>query len=513
MSHGYVTDVTYVRNFDNDLSPSRLRLVAALNGFPTPPAEDFDYCELGCGHGDTIVALAAANPRARFLGVDLVPDHVACAKRLATDGRVDNVRFLERDFADFAGEAIPDLNFVCAHGVLSWIAPEKRRALLAFAAAKLKPGGLLYVSYNAMPGWASVEPLRQLLLSPTAGLEGDSLERARAGLAFAKQMRDGGAEYFADNPSAREMLATMEAQGLPYIVHEYLHAHWVPMYFAQVAWEMAQNDLHFVGELPLHLNFRDLAIPPALAKLFENVTDRATFESLKDFALNTFLRKDIYVKGAPRRSAAATDAYFDSTAFGLLSTRPIERKVSLPHAPLRLEGAAYDALFAALAAGAATVKELAERPGLAGLGASKVRSSLLRALLADYATPMLQSTRAVETPAEHVRPRVLSDYNRSVLQRPLPSDSPLALASPVTGTGIAIDTLQAIAIRLLTEIPPEESHEWVRALVQKRVLRLDVANRAIEDEEQQTRFILEGVAEFRRIGLAKLLELKILGEL
>ncbi|MEO8878049.1 MAG: class I SAM-dependent methyltransferase, partial [Polyangiaceae bacterium] len=100
MNAEYVTDVPYGRTFIDDISPSRLRLVAALNGFPIPPADDFDYCELGSAHGDTTAVLAAANPRARFIGVDLSPAHTAIAKRQAADGQLDNVRFLERDFED-----------------------------------------------------------------------------------------------------------------------------------------------------------------------------------------------------------------------------------------------------------------------------------------------------------------------------------------------------------------------------------------------------------------------------
>ena len=82
----YVTDVPYLRSFVRDLSPLTLRLVAALNGFPTPPRDDFDYCELGSAHGDTTATLAAAYPHARFLGVDINPQHIASAHHLAAEG-------------------------------------------------------------------------------------------------------------------------------------------------------------------------------------------------------------------------------------------------------------------------------------------------------------------------------------------------------------------------------------------------------------------------------------------
>ena len=374
VSAEYVDDLPYVRHFIADLSPARLRLVAALNGLEPPPDVDFDYCELGCAHGDTLVALAAAYPEARFLGVDLSAAHVASAKRLARDGAVENVGVLERDFADLVSEDIGEFDYIVAHGVLSWVSPDKRKALLDFAKAKLKPGGLLHVSYNAMPGWASVEPLRQLLLfggaAAARGAAADSsLERARRGLAFAQSMERAGADYFAKNPAASEMLETMAKAGLPYVVHEYLHEHWAPMYFARVAWEMAASDLHFVGGLPVHSNFRDTAVSEAQERLLATVTDRATFESLKDFATDEFFRRDVFVKGTPPRSAATTNLYLDATTWGTLSSElPAGRTVRLPHRTVSLEGSTFEALFAALAAGPTTLPVLAARPELAGVG-------------------------------------------------------------------------------------------------------------------------------------------------
>src|SRR5579862_9277330 len=108
----YVTDVPYVRAFVGDLSPATIRLVAALNGFAPPAGDDFAYCELGCAHGDTTAPLAAAYPRARFFGVDINPHHIASANRLAFEGKLENVRFLEKDFEDLTRDEIPALDFV-----------------------------------------------------------------------------------------------------------------------------------------------------------------------------------------------------------------------------------------------------------------------------------------------------------------------------------------------------------------------------------------------------------------
>ena len=508
----YVNDVPYVRHFVGELSPARLRLGAAMNGLTPPPGDELDYCELGCAHGDTLAALAAAHPHGRFLGIDISAVHIASAKRLARDGGLENIGFLERDLADLLHEDIGEFDFIVAHGLLSWVSPEKRHALLAFAQAKLKPGGLLYVSYNAMPGWASVEPLRQLLLSPIGGAEGTSVERAQRGVAFARVMEASGAEYFTRNPAASEMLATMEKAGLPYVVHEYLHEHWAPMYFARVAWEMAASDLHFVGALPLYLNFRDMAIPESLEKVFATITDRITFESLKDFAINEFFRRDIYVKGKVARSAEATDAYLDAGTWGTLTTRlPDERTVTFVHRKLDLAGPTYDALFTAIAEGATTLEVLAQRPELEAIGPVKLRAALSRLLIADRVIPMQRPALAARGVADRDGARfcVPSVYNQMMLRR-LSGDAPIVMASTVAGTAFPISALDGLAIRVFTEAAAEGREQWIRDFVGKHVLRLAVGERVIEDQAEQRSVILEATRNLRVHRLAKLVEIDVL---
>jgi SAM-dependent methyltransferase len=506
----YVTDVAYVRGFERDLSPARLRLVAGLNGFHAPPGDGFDYCELGCAHGDTTAALAAAYPRARFVGVDLNAEHIASANALATGGRLDNVRFLEKDFEALLGEDLPELDYITAHGVLSWVGPKKRKAVLEFASNKLKPGGLLYVSYNALPGWAAVEPLRQLIVARADLAAGNSVERARHGVDFAKLMNDKGAEYFKGNHAAKAMLETMEKLGLPYVVHEYMHAHWVPMYFAQIAAEMAAQDLYFVGQLPLYLNYRDLAIPETLAPVFQGVGDRVTFESLKDFAVNESFRRDVYVKGTGGRSDLATREYLDGTIFGVLGEEgPIQRDVRLPHHTLHFAGAIFDALVPGLLEGATTVAELAARPDLLGFGLPRVRDAVMRLVLSGQVSPMREATRA-NGELEVRRLRVPLPYNQWVLHHGVSSESPVVLASTSAGNGIELSAVEGVALVLLTDVAPDARRESVRALCRRESFRLSIGGRVIEDKEEQERSLLAEVDKLSVRWVPKMLELGIL---
>ncbi len=508
----YVDDVPYIRQFVSDLSPGALRLVAALNGLEPPPLRDFDYCEVGCGHGDTVCALAAAYPDARFVGVDINPEHIASAKRLARDGALENIGFLERDFGDLIGDDsdLGELDYIVAHGVLTWVSAEKRRQLLELACAKLKPGGLLFVSYNAMPGWASVEPLRQLLLSPVGSDgSGPALDRARAGLHFAQAMQAAGALYFEKNPSAAEMLATMSKTDLRYVVHEYMHDHWSPMYFARVAWEMAAHDLHFAGVMPAFLNFRDMAVPASLEGIFDGVKDRVTFEAMKDFAINEFFRRDVYVHGARPRTTDSTNAYLDDTPFAARALAvPESRKVDLPHRAVLLEGPEFDALLEALGDGAATLAELAARPALARFGIEKLRTAMVRLVVGDLAMPLRERTRRADAKANAAY-RVPSVYNQTMVRR-LSSPTPLVFVSELAGQAFPVSSLDVLAVKVLTEAPPDGRDAWIRDLVGKNVLRLRVGERVYEKPDEQAQAIREAVDRLVAHRLSALVELGVL---
>ena len=503
--HEYVMDVPYIRSFMDDLSPARLRLVAALNGLVPPPAEDFDYCDLGSGHGDTTVTLAAAYPRARFFGVDLNPEHVGTARESAKEGGLDNVSFVEHDFTDLAGQGLPSFDYICPHGVLSWIAPETRAALLTVAAAKLKPGGLLYVGYNALPGWAVIEPLRRLLSERAAAAEGDSRARARAAVQFARELAAAGSRYFTRNQPAMDMLATMDKSGLTYVVHEFLHDHWIPMYFADLAREMAERDLHFVGQLPAYLSSRELGVPPGVAELLKGVGDRDTYESLTGYATNQFFRRDVYVKGRQACAGASTQAYLDATPFASLAG-VVARTVNLAFHSIDFVGDLFDALLPILEEGAAPLSELAARPELARYGVQRLRNALHRLVVSGQLSPLLRPTATA--PPHHGPYRVPLAYNRAVFHRPFASAAPFAFASPVAGTGIVLSPLQVAALRVLTEGRQADRPDRIRALAEEAALALGGQDHAGVEPLTEASVARE-VERMRREQLGKLVELGI----
>jgi SAM-dependent methyltransferase len=520
MSSGYITDVAYPRAFVPQVSPALLRLVAAVNGHPAPPEDDFDYCDLGCASGDTITTFAAANRGARFVGVDFNAQHIAQARERARQGELENVRFLERDFADLAKDDLPAFDFIVAHGLWSWVSPKKRDAILEFVRGHLKPGGLFYVSYNALPGWAAIEPLRRLMreLAPATSAKAGSLERARDGFAFAQRLADSGAAYFASHPTAKSMLALMQKGGSAYVAHEYFHDDWEPMYFADVARTLTASGLGFLGQVPLYANVRELAIPPSLKKVAESVTDRVTLEGLKDFATNELFRSDVYVQGKVARSVAETRYYFEGTPFGTLALlAQVKRDVRLPFYTLEYKGPIYDAILAVIAERPSTAMELVQGSTLGWDGQMRVGDCLLNLALGGQVVPMRPAPPLADAPSvptsASTHYTLLDPYNRLVLEEALAETGPLVLASPVTRDGVHISLLDALCIQLVTTgaLDPSGYGDAVRAYARTRPMPLAFGDRKIKDAEELTRIMARETERFRSGSLPRLVLLGVLG--
>ena len=195
---GYISDIEYGPGFYAEQTPAHLDIVCLLRGIEPPVAkgEAFAYCELGCGVGQTALVVAAANPQADVWGFDFNPAHIARARLLARQGAVDNIRFEEDSFEQLAdGERadLPLFDYITLHGVWSWVSLENRQHIVRFIDRYLKPGGLVYVSYNAQPGWSNAGPLQRLLRMGAGLSQARSDKRVLQALDLAQAFSEAGA--------------------------------------------------------------------------------------------------------------------------------------------------------------------------------------------------------------------------------------------------------------------------------------------------------------------------------
>lgn len=231
-----------------------------------------------------------------------MPSHIDFATRLAHAAGASNVTWFADDFADAAEREIGPFDYIVAHGVYSWIGPEVVEAFHRFVDRHLAPGGLLYVSYNAMPGWASDLPLQHILRSLATYQSGPSQHRVVAAGRIVRTLVEAGAIGLVSSPAA---CAWGTGSHKPaYLAHEYLAPAWRALYVDEVCGAMASIGLKLVGNASLAENFDALVLRRRERESLIPFSDAGNLRELvRDVLLNTRFRYDVYAKGSARLDA------------------------------------------------------------------------------------------------------------------------------------------------------------------------------------------------------------------
>lgn len=454
---GYVVDIDYTDGYYGELAPGLLRFVALLAGLPdTSPAGRYNYCELGCGNGRSVVLHAAAEPDGRFFGVDFNPAHIRNARNLAQEGGTANAIFLEKSFAELLQVDLPEMDFITLHGVHSWVSVENRGHIDAFIRQRLKPGGLVYVSYNCLPGLSAVQPLQRLMVAHASQSNGPLGSRIRDALQFANRLDQAGALYFKSNPLAKLRLTSLAKQNTGYLAHEYFNASWLPVYHADLVAEMQAAQMAYIGSALLVDNFPQFALTPEHARLLEGIEDRALAETIKDFARNATFRRDVFARGAPRVNANELDALLGRHRFCLARPRSIcHLTAKVPAGDITLQADIHVPVLDALARSALTLDELAAAPETKGLTRVQLRETVFALTAVGNVVP------ALPIEGESARRNACSQFNARVLARPSSTTGHgNTLASPVMGCGVQMGYIDLLFIAA----PRSEKEAIVHAL-------------------------------------------------
>ncbi|NYZ17599.1 methyltransferase domain-containing protein [Azospirillum sp. RWY-5-1] len=475
-SAGYVSDIEYLPGFYREQGPAHLHLTCLINGIEPPDqSQGFDYCELGCGTGVTVSLLAAANPKGRFHAIDFHPAHIARARAFAASAGLDNITFHEASFEEMAagaGPALPQFDFVTLHGVYSWVSAENRRAITRFLRTAVKPGGLVYVSYNAQPGWTAMMPLQRLLYEFGNLVHDRSDRQVSAALDFAEKLQKAGARVVGEEGIVQKLRGENKAQGgedqLVYLAHEYLNGSWQPLYHVDVAREMADAKLVFVGSGTVFENYPELALTPEQREVLATVPVPSLRETFKDYCVGRPFRRDLYVRGARRLSAHRRDELL--RAMGLAMTVPpadARTTIKVPLGEAEMEKAHYLPILAALSEGPRSIGALLDLPVLRETKASLTPVEVAGMLVgSQQAVPALDLAATGDAPLPSVLRfnRVQAAEVAAAARRKMS-----CMATGVAGSGLHVSMMEVLlydglAAGLPAELEPLVNHALGRIL-------------------------------------------------
>jgi len=322
---GYVTDIAYVPGYYPNQSPLHLELACLLGGvagIEVAAGRPLSYLELGCGHGFGALALAASNPAWRITGVDFNPTHIAAARELAGAAGIDNATFIEADLATLVRQPrereVPEADIVTMHGLWSWVGDDVRAGVVALLAEKVRAGGVVQLSYNALPTWQGALGMQRLLREAGQRLATRSDRQAEAGADFVRALAEAGALHLSSSTFVTRLLEHLGHAHPTYLAHEYMAAAWRPTFHADVVAALADAKLSWVASAQLIENFPSLMLGKETQQLVDRFDDPVMRELIRDMCVERPLRQDVFVRGPRRLSPEERDDALKEVTLALL---------------------------------------------------------------------------------------------------------------------------------------------------------------------------------------------------
>lgn len=482
---GYVQDIEYSSHYYREISPTHLNFAALGQGIrPPSTGEGSAYCELGCGQGLGSIIVAATHPQMKVWAFDFNPAHIVNAQALAAEAQLDNITFSDRSFeqlCDLPPGSLPQFDYIVLHGIYSWISPENRRFVVEFIDRHLKPGGLVYVSYNCLPGWTASAPLQRLLREHALRQPDRSDRQVEAALDFAKKMMDSKAGYFEQNPVVGRRFERLPSSDKHYLAHEYLNGHWHPLFHLDVARELEPARLTYIASATLVENIDRMSLPPTMLSLVDEIQDPGWRETIRDYARNQQFRRDIFVRGASRMTPAEHSVRMGAVKIAQMVPRQvIKLEIDTTLGTIKPDEAVCNAILDALAERPHTIAELAALPAVKGKPGGSALLAVNLLVHPGYCHPVEPNQGA--KPGDAAR-----KLNSTAASRLLVGDFVGYVALPVVGTGLRASFVDLVLIYALQSGIPADTKqiaEFAWSLMLQSGRRLIKDKQRIESKEE-----------------------------
>jgi methyltransferase-like protein/ubiquinone/menaquinone biosynthesis C-methylase UbiE len=276
--------------------PDRLATLATLLGMKPAPVEECSVLDIGCAGGGNIIPMAHALPNSTFVGIDYAGRQIKDGKALVADLGLSNLTLEHMDIMEMPDD-FGEFDYIVAHGLYSWVPAPVRDRLLTVIRRHLKPQGVAYVSFNALPGWHMIQIVRGMMKYHTRNIV-EPYEKARRSREIIQFI----CEALEDEPSAfsfflKDYMETLDKKttevmhgGLSLLLHDELEEINDPVYFYQFVEHIKQHELQYLveAELALVLPFR---LKPEVGEKLEKMsTDIIEMEQYLDFVNNRMFR-------------------------------------------------------------------------------------------------------------------------------------------------------------------------------------------------------------------------------
>jgi len=502
---GYVADIGYTYGVYGELNPLRTRLALLDKGIAPPDIKN--ACELGFGQGVS-VNMHAASGAADWHATDFNPSQAGFAREL---GDISGAALTDEAFAEFCTrDDLPDFDFIGLHGIWTWISDENRAVIVDFVRRKLRIGGVLYISYNTLPGWAAAAPLRHLMTrhSEVMSAPGQLItERIGSALEFTENLLATNPGYVRTNPSVKERFDKVKGQNRNYLAHEYFNRDWEPMYFADMADWLAPAKLSYAGSAHLLDHVDAINLTADQQKVMKDIPDLQFAESVRDYLINQQFRRDYWVRGPRKLSPLLHAEALRALRLVLTAHRPdVALTVNGALGEANLTESVYKPILDLMADHMArSIGEIVDAVQGQGLVFAQVLQALVILTGAGHLAP-------AQDPAEIGAARKRSKaLNARILDLARGSSDIAYLASPVTGGGISVPRFQQLFLLAQSKgrKSPAEMAEFAWQILKSQGQKIVKDGAALESDDANLAELRSQSEEFaeKRMPIMKALEI------
>ena len=507
-SAGYVSELGYTYGYYEELNPNRIDFCLANKGYKSPKIKR--ALELGFGQGVSINIHAAAGS-ATWVGTDFNPAQANFASNLAAESSAA-LSILDDSFEQLlTREDITDFDYIGLHGIWSWVSDYNREIIVEIIKQKLNVGGVVYASYNTMPGWAGFAPLRQLMANhvEVMGSSGHSIiNKIDDALDFSDAFLKATPKYVNTYPQLQKRLEQLRTQNRHYLAHEFFNKDWQPMFFADISKIFSEAKLSFVASADLGQHVDQIHLSADQKEFISGIPDLTLKETLRDFIVNQQFRKDYWVKGPVELSPKdRLDRLRDQDVVMIVPRSEAKtEKVKVGAEEVTLNPEVYVPILDLMSDHkprkiAEIEQKLRSHRESSGVAGTTTIGDVLQAMTVLVGVNYL---RAAQDSAltSHSKPSA-HKMNEAFLKAAQSSNDIQYLASPVTGGGIRVNRMDQLFIKslLLGKATPKEWADDAWALFVSQGQRLMNKGVALETEEENKTELLMKAEEFSEIRL------------
>lgn len=503
---GYVADIDYTFGHYYELNPQRVKLAFLNAGLVAP--EFGNACELGFGQGLSANLHAAASVYS-WCGTDFIPSQVGFAQDLAAASGA-NAQFFDDAFLEFTQRDLPDFDFICLHGIWSWISDENRAVIVEFIRKRLKVGGVLYISYNTLPGWGAFAPMRHLMAehgenfgSNSAG----SVGRVQGALAFTEKLLATCPLYATDNPLVNERFQHLKSQNPRYLAHEYFNRNWQAFHFGEMVEWLKPAKLTYACSAHYLDHIDGINLTTDQQNFLGDIHDPMFKQTARDFMVNQAFRKDYWVKGARRLTPPEQVQGFRDQSLVMTAHRSdVTLKVTGSLGEASLSESVYAPLLDLMSDHRVrTIAQIEQDLKASGISIAQLIQMVI--VLCGNGT-----LTAVQEDASAIKAKKHTDnLNTHLMLKARSSNDITFLASPVTGGGVGVGRFHQLFVLAMQQgkKKPEDWAVFVSQILTVQGQKIVKEGKALETPEEQLSELTTQAHEFevKQLPILKALQI------